>query len=198
MSSHHIVRDQQEPALWIVKKEGIHWPLIEELLEWSPTLMVSEDALDGVLSQGIKIDIVATENAEPAALKNTLLDQWPIECIQGNGSDLSIGLDYFYQKNYATLSIIANPQDFGNIQAYLSKIELIFYYKAYKIIWVKSGFWKKWVPKGSLFKISVNFLSMKNLSFISEESAYLSQEDGFVEIDAGNNAFWLYEKILNI
>ena len=58
MSSHHIVRDTQEPALIIANGEACSRELLDQLLEWNPVVMVLDGALPRVLELGIKIDIV--------------------------------------------------------------------------------------------------------------------------------------------
>jgi hypothetical protein len=39
MSSHHFVRDQQEPALLILALEAFTYDSLGELLEWVPTVI---------------------------------------------------------------------------------------------------------------------------------------------------------------
>ncbi|MFD2144372.1 hypothetical protein [Mucilaginibacter antarcticus] len=39
MSSHHIVREKQEPALLVLGLDGFDEEQLGQLLEWSPTLM---------------------------------------------------------------------------------------------------------------------------------------------------------------
>jgi len=57
MSSHHIIRDKQEPALIIANGEACSLDLVEQLLEWSPTVVVLDGALERVISLGIKVDV---------------------------------------------------------------------------------------------------------------------------------------------
>ena len=58
MSSHHIVRDDQEPALIIANGQSCSFELMGQLLEWSPVVMVLDGAIHRVLELGIKLDIV--------------------------------------------------------------------------------------------------------------------------------------------
>ena len=57
MSSHHIIRDKQEPALIIANGEECSMDLLEQLLEWSPTVVVLDGAIERVISLGIKVDV---------------------------------------------------------------------------------------------------------------------------------------------
>jgi len=56
MSSHHFVKEGQEPALVIL--EPCSFSLAAPLLEWSPLVIVRDTALESVQSWGIKIDVV--------------------------------------------------------------------------------------------------------------------------------------------
>lgn len=56
MSSHHIVRENQEPALVIANGEVCSTELLGQLLEWSPYVVVLDGALPRVLDLNIKID----------------------------------------------------------------------------------------------------------------------------------------------
>ena len=56
MSSHHFVKEGQEPALFIL--DNIPFQYAESLLEWVPLVMVADRALENVLHWGIKIDVV--------------------------------------------------------------------------------------------------------------------------------------------
>jgi thiamine pyrophosphokinase len=49
MSSHHIVRDDQEPALIIANGASCSEELMGQLLEWSPLVIVLDSAIERVL-----------------------------------------------------------------------------------------------------------------------------------------------------
>lgn len=58
MSSHHIVRDDQEPALIIANGASCSFDLLGQLLEWSPIVVVLDNAIDRVLQLDIKVDVL--------------------------------------------------------------------------------------------------------------------------------------------
>lgn len=58
MSSHHVVREKQEPALLIANGEGCSFELLGQLLEWSPFIVVLDHAIHRVLDLGIKVDVL--------------------------------------------------------------------------------------------------------------------------------------------
>ena len=57
MSSHHIVKEGQEPALIIANGESCSTELLGQLLEWSPFVVVLDGAINRVLDLGIKVDL---------------------------------------------------------------------------------------------------------------------------------------------
>ena len=58
MSSHHIVRDDQEPALIIANGAACQPELLGQLLEWSPLVVVLDSAMERVMELDIKVDVL--------------------------------------------------------------------------------------------------------------------------------------------
>lgn len=56
MSSHHIVRDNQEAALIIANGESCSMELMDELMEWCPFVLVLDGAMHRVQELGIRAD----------------------------------------------------------------------------------------------------------------------------------------------
>ena len=56
MSSHHIVREKQEPALLILSLEGFEYENLGQILEWSPTVIVQQEIYEIADSLAFKID----------------------------------------------------------------------------------------------------------------------------------------------
>jgi len=57
VSSHHIVRDNQEPALIIANGESCDLGLLGDLMEWTPYTVVLDGAMQRVLEAGIRCDV---------------------------------------------------------------------------------------------------------------------------------------------
>ena len=58
MSSHHIVRDDQEPALIIANGAACQPEFLGQLLEWSPLVVVLDAAMERVMELDIKVDVL--------------------------------------------------------------------------------------------------------------------------------------------
>jgi len=55
MSSHHVIRDEQEPPVFILDKD-FNLESLNELLGWSPLVYVEESLCKWLLARSIKID----------------------------------------------------------------------------------------------------------------------------------------------
>ncbi len=62
MSSHHIIRDRQEPSLVIW--DWASYEILEELLQWSPLVIVHENMLETILNWGFKVDYILSETED--------------------------------------------------------------------------------------------------------------------------------------
>ncbi len=80
MSSHHIVRENQEPMLFVAGYD-FSWKLLDELLEWSPLLIADEEAAEKLNSAGIKMDALLCASANLFAAKELYAHQEPITFV---------------------------------------------------------------------------------------------------------------------
>lgn len=110
MSSHHIVREKQEPALLIANGEACSTELLEELLEWSPTVLVLDGAIERVLAKGIKVDILLGDfDSNPMDLEQLKENQYPIQIIHTpdqEKTDLEKGIEHLIQLGYPAVNIV--------------------------------------------------------------------------------------------
>ncbi|MEB0250004.1 thiamine pyrophosphokinase, partial [Mucilaginibacter sp. 5B2] len=64
MSSHHIVREKQEPALLLLSLDNFSEELLGQLLEWSPTVIATPLIAEQMNSYEIKIDIIVADEID--------------------------------------------------------------------------------------------------------------------------------------
>lgn len=81
MSSHHFVKEQQEPALLLLDTAQLSYEQIAPLLEWVPTVLVAEPMVERVLSWGIKIDVILATREYQKAHFNLLEEQYPLRFL---------------------------------------------------------------------------------------------------------------------
>ena len=109
MSSHHIVRDDQEPALIIANGAACSEELLGKLLEWSPLVIVLDSAIERVLELGIKVDVLLGDfdrGFDPEYYKDK---QFPLEIVYApdqNKTDLEKAFDYLIEKNIPMVNVV--------------------------------------------------------------------------------------------
>ncbi|HAS45560.1 MAG TPA: hypothetical protein DCS93_34060 [Microscillaceae bacterium] len=210
MSSHHIIRDEQEPALFIIDPDACSLELIQQLLGWSPTLVIVEQALDQVLAWGIKIDVVVCHETNLATVQEKTCAQLPIEIIAVEHNLVENGLRYLYHRNHVSVHVISYFEDEQFAQNFLEKMDLIVFNQEYKAFYVAKDSWKKWVTADTLFKVLPTVpditLETQNLEPYQDEKislnlhrqhtqAFRPQQEGFIQISNTKHPFWVFEKI---
>jgi hypothetical protein len=149
MSSHHFVKEGQEPALFIV--DAISLATVEPLLEWAPLVMVSGQAAAHVLAWGIKIDVAVTPADMEEPLKSMLLSQGPIKMLVANAGDLDTALHFLIDLKQPGVSIVINNPTplFGLLEHFLPQLNINLVTPQLKWSGIASGIYKKWFPAKS-------------------------------------------------
>lgn len=109
MSSHHIIREDQEPALIIANGQPCSYELMGQLLEWSPLVLVLDSALPKVIDLGIKVDVVLGDfdnNFDPNKYTDFQLDMKIVNAPNQNKTDLEKGIEYLIEKGHTAANIV--------------------------------------------------------------------------------------------
>jgi thiamine pyrophosphokinase len=109
MSSHHIVREGQEPALIIANGEACSNELLGQLLEWSPFVVVLDGAISRVLELGIKVDVLLGDFDSHNHALEYIIAQQPVEIVHApdqNKTDLQKGIEFLISRNFDAVNII--------------------------------------------------------------------------------------------
>lgn len=109
MSSHHIVRDDQEPALIIANGAACQPELLGQLLEWSPLVVVLDSAMERVMKLDIKVDVLLGDFDRNFDPKKYQKEQFPIEIIytpDQNKTDLEKAFDYLISRNIPAVNVV--------------------------------------------------------------------------------------------
>jgi len=207
MSSHHIVRDDQEPALIIANGEACSMDLLHQLLEWSPHIVVLDSAVERVLQLGIKIDVLIGDfdrNFDYQKYEN--IQYPPIKIIKvddQNSTDLDKAYQYLIDNNCRAANVVwatgrRTDHTFSNLTNLVQvkeKLKVVIFDDYSKVFLCPTTF-KKWYPGGtpiSLIPIgTVSGITTKNLVYsLDNESLTLGyrsgssnevKDDGMVEI----------------
>ena len=198
MSSHHIVRDEQEPAVLITEIKKDYWVSIQQLLGWAPTVVVFEECVDEVLLAGIKIDVVICQEGNLSALGEQLIVQQPIQFVLKTNEDpISTAVEYLRNKAYKGVNIFGgfDPQKSLAIN---NRITAIWYDISHRYILSANAQFRKWMIKDHAFYIvsieknqSYEFVNIEKLE---EEHCYVCSCDGVATIRSKKD-FWVGEPL---
>jgi thiamine pyrophosphokinase len=198
MSSHHIVRDEQEPAVLITEINKRYWPSIQQLLGWVPTVVVVEQCVDEVLLSGIKIDVVICKQANLPTLQKHLLDQQPIQFIlQTNKTVIATAIDYLIERAYRGVNIFGGF-DQQQSTAINNHITAIWYDINFRYILSNNKQFQKWMVKDHSFRIGSieknQSFKLVNIEKSAGDGHYICTSDGTIVIQSNAN-FWLGESL---
>lgn len=141
MSSHHIVREKQEPALLVLGLDNFTEEDLGQLLEWSPTLIATALVAEQLTVYGIKIDhVIANEVNE--------ITQSDVKIISpGEQTPIQAAFNYLLAEGYPAVNIVTDELELADYQSYALQINLVIFYEGQKIYTINSGF-SKWKPAG--------------------------------------------------
>lgn len=194
MSSHHIVRENQEPALLIANAQAIAFEKIQELLEWMPTVVVLSSQVESVMAWGIKVDVVITPLAEMAQWRDRLIDQEPIRFISYNPDDDPMQTAFYFltaSKAAAVNCLLRSKDDLNRIESFTDlDVEAFVDNKLWS--WMKHGHFEKWYPAGIKLYLFPEELKSEFNEFVS--GSYKITKDGIVRFKS-TQPFWIGEEL---
>jgi len=175
MSSHHIVREKQEPALLVLGLDSFSDELLGQLLEWSPTVIVTQLTAEKLNAYGIKIDWIITNEGDESLQSDIRL------MPAGNDTSTEAAFKYLITHNYSAVNIITDELELKDYLFYADKINMVIYHGNKKVYAVHSGF-SKWKPVGEtieLLSVPQQFHSsglevMHNYSFKTTHDGFFS------------------------
>lgn len=176
MSSHHIVKEKQEPALIVEFFSDLSYELLGQLLEWAPTVIANKDSAQWLSRNDIHIDVVITNDEHR-------IEQDGVTMLFGNPSSFKEdALNYLVEKGYHAVNIISQDFSMDLFQQFASLINLVFINGKQKIFAIKSGF-KKWKAAGeNVYILASDAIFHTEGLEKKHDQAYKTIADGFFEI----------------
>lgn len=207
MSSHHIVRDDQEPALIIANGVACSEELIGQLLEWSPLVIVLDAAIERVLELGIKVDVLLGDFDRGFNSEYYLEKQYPLKIVHTpnqDKTDLEKAFDYLIEEGHKAVNVVwatgkradHTITNITNIVAYRDKLKIVVL-DDYSKVFLLPVKYNKWylantvlslIPIGKVSGITTTnlFYPLNNeeliIGYRTGSSNYVT-EDGMVSIE---------------
>lgn len=204
MSSHHFVKEQQEPAVLILDTNGISFDAVSPLLEWVPTVLVWQDCVEVVLSWGIKVDVILAAQEFQQANLYLLEEQYPVRFLTVSGTEpLEEGLHYLLASQHKGVHLVGF--DHAKLEDLASKIDLLdltVLDEDWKYYPVKVGKFKKWFAASEIRILAKENQPLELLNSNGQllfPIQYLTQievPEGISEF-SGTGIFWIGEKVIS-
>ena len=178
MSSHHIVRDDQEPALIIANGAECSRELLGQLLEWSPLVIVLDSAIDRAITLEIKIDVLLGDfdrNFDANYYKEI---QYPIEIIHTpdqNKTDLEKAFDYLIERKIPAANVVwatgkradHTITNLTNITRYRDLLKIVLLDDHSKVYLLPKNF-EKWYPAST----PISLIPIGNVTGVHSENLF--------------------------
>ncbi|MEM9326455.1 MAG: hypothetical protein AAGA85_12390 [Bacteroidota bacterium] len=203
MSSHHIVRDEQEPALYVHEADNFLLEQLGDLLEWSPTVIASARALKKVIDFGIKVDQVfkgPTDELSDALLAS----QRPIRFLKIAEEDFIGLLSHLEAAHYSGVNIATSAREAGHLmttlEAYDGPIDCTVHTLSKRWIRIRQPIFEKWLNTGDYgFKapneksITLHDGSRSPEHLRTRDYTFSKKEAGLLRVECREPPFWFVE-----
>lgn len=189
MSSHHIVKEDQEPALILVDLLAAQPETIRQLLEWNPTVMVLESALDDVLMWGVKFDILICAHNKAKEYAVQLIDFAPVKILtcQPDEEPVTLAMLFLQAGKYKAVNLIGVDPE--KIVTYDQNLDIVTFYSGIRWALIRTGKFEKWMKRNEQLQIRAQGVLQKegvgDDGFVTEQ--------GMVRI-ISDCPFWLGER----
>lgn len=164
MSSHHFVKELQEPALLVADGEQCKLSLLEGLLEWSPLVVALDGAFEKLVRLGVKVDywLGDFDDIDPDVLIGDL-EQDHVKVIRApdqDKTDFEKGLDFLIKKEAKSIHVVWATgkrmdhalSNYASLTKYQNLAEIVVYNDYSKAFLLKPQF-EKWYKKGEIISI---------------------------------------------
>ncbi|MEQ9297645.1 MAG: hypothetical protein RIF33_03735 [Cyclobacteriaceae bacterium] len=201
MSSHHIIRDEQEPALLVLDPLAIEREHLDGLLEWSPTLLVTEQHVHTLLDWGIKVDqVLAVPNSSLLKTKRELFD---VIGLSKGKSALDEALAFLLRKNHHSVNVVGNPENIPIfIHPLVQDMNCVLFETNRKIVCARNGSYRKWLKAYTTLSIQpldLMYVSTEGLmddldnEKVKDELQLTTTDDGILHLRSNLKPFLVAE-----
>jgi hypothetical protein len=193
MSSQHFVKEGQEPALLVVN--DVSFERAQPLLEWSPFIVVSGEALEKVLSWGIRIDAVIIQSDEELSVKQRFSQFQVVDLIPISKPEelLPECIRFVRKKMHSELNILCHSlEEILPLLGEADDMRVTVVANDYR--WILTSSYRKWVSAGTRFCLRTRSgdTDIELFGFIRRGQSILAEKDGFVAVSS-SHALWIGE-----
>jgi thiamine pyrophosphokinase len=189
LSSHHIVREKQEPALLILGIDNFDRELLGQLLEWSPTVIATSQTAEQLNIMGIKVDRVLGNDVGDVLQSNVTY------ISIHNSPPAAAALNVLIDEKYGAVNIVTELLVLDDYIPFVSQINLVVLHQQQKTYPISSGF-TKWLPAGEVITLhsQPKDLTSSGLSLVNT-GKYVTVSDGVIKLEFADAFIFISETI---
>lgn len=189
MSSHHFVKDKQEPALIIESLATFGMEYLGQLLEWNPLVICASKAYSELEERQIKADVLSSDFEKMPIFQNDVKE------VDYPHSFIDAALAYLIHEKYDAVNIITESAFYKQkLLVYAPLLNLIVYCGQRRSFAVRSGF-SKWKPAHSVIQMQdLSTLQVEGLEKIGP-GQYITEQDGFYRVEFDQDYIFITEEI---
>ncbi|MGC3948505.1 MAG: hypothetical protein QM762_29050 [Chryseolinea sp.] len=192
MSSHHFVKEGQEPALFVV--DPIADDHLMSILEWSPLVIVAGSAMPKVASWGIRVDAIILDSSahNESVVNETAAHVGLAHIIDGSSGIADAVLSYLRNRNqYALQVLVHSPEQRLEAWENADDFQIALINGNMKWSRIRDGRFEKWIPEGSSLFTHGKQLSVMHAALTGNQ--IVAGTSGMVEIRSAD-PFWVGEQ----
>ena len=189
MSSHHIIREKQEPALLVLGMDTFSDELFGQLLEWSPTVIATYAVAEKLNAYGIKIDWILTDDEQETI-------QSDVKVLNLQGAPLvAIAINFLVNNQYPAVNVVTDEFILADYLPFSTSINLVIFCADEKIYPIHSGF-SKWKPANEIVRILNPHADIKITGLqATGTECYKTLADGFFTICFQGESLFITEAL---
>ncbi|HTF17652.1 MAG TPA: hypothetical protein VK658_06245 [Chryseolinea sp.] len=154
MSSHHFVREGQEPALLVI--DALADDHLMAMLEWSPLVLVAASAIPKVASWGIRVDAIFIDRHahNDSVAYDAIPHVGPVAIIDSSNGLVPSVLSFLRNRGQHALEVMtASPEE--NLRAWedAGDFQVTLVDASMKWSRIPSGRFEKWIPEAAVLHV---------------------------------------------
>ncbi|MGY3214314.1 thiamine pyrophosphokinase [Mucilaginibacter sp. HD30] len=189
MSSHHIVREKQEPALLVLDMDNFDRELLGQLLEWSPTVIATSQTAEQFSVMGIKVDRVLGNDVGEVLQSNVTY------ISISNDKPVVAALGFLIDEKYGAVNIVTDEFTPSEYTSFVSHINLVVLHQHKKTYPISSGF-TKWLPAGEVINLHSEPKELVSSGLAQTAPGVLiTSADGVIKLEFADSFIFISETI---
>jgi len=192
MSSHHVIRENQEAAVAILDIEGCSFEILGDALEWSPLVIAKAQVTTQLIDRGYKIDLVLSQDQHE--FDQQTLQQRHITFLKQQENELQQTIELAYKKQHPGVIIFTCFNESVMNQITKPQLPVCIIDGTRRWTLINSGEFKKWFAKGNSYQLEACDVVKIN-SDIEAKPTNIVEADGMV-VFKSKKPFWLGESLI--